>query len=494
MRTALAARRVPVRGAAVVAAVLLIGMGCSATAVTSDKAGGAIAGACGASAGASAPRWVSRYDGPGHFKDFGSAEAVSPDGRVVFVTGRSAGQNLMADYATIAYNAATGARLWVSRYNGPANGPDFPLAIAVSPDGSDVFVTGLSEMPPYGSDSSYATVAYNAATGAQLWARQYAGGDYGDHIAVSPDGRTVIIVGQHAVTFQHRYAVTVAYSVASGAQLWARQYSSPGAVSDAANALAFGASAVFVGVGLHLPAAPDSATAVAYDTATGARLWASHHQVPADGAGPSLVRVSKDGRSMYVAGEFGPNKTSVFGTIAYDSATGATQWARLTRHDSAMQEFSGSVPSYTLAMSPDDRRLFVEGYNLGTADGDEFATAAFVTATGKQLWTRRFGAPQKWADEGLSVAVSPDGQTVYAMGVCVRLSTTIGYGVVGYRAATGARLWARTYKAGVVSLVSPFTGVGGQVADSPDGQRLFVIGYSGATKRDPDVLTAAYRA
>jgi hypothetical protein len=67
-------------------------------------------------------------------------------------------------------------------------------------------------------------------------------------------------------------------------------------------------------------------------------------------------------------------------------------------------------------------------------------------------------------------------------------------GLVAYRAATGVQLWARTYPAGVGTVVSPDVGVGAQVAVSPDGRRLYLIGYSGATKHDPDFLTVAYRA
>ena len=39
---------------------------------------------------------------------------------MVFVTGVSNGGSTSSDdYATIAYDASTGARLWVNRYNGP---------------------------------------------------------------------------------------------------------------------------------------------------------------------------------------------------------------------------------------------------------------------------------------------------------------------------------------------------------------------------------------
>lgn len=72
--------------------------------------------------------------------------------RTVFVTGTGSGRNLDDDYATVAYNAATGARLWVQRYNGPGNGNDYADTMAVSRNGT-VFVT----RPSWGGASSSTT-------------------------------------------------------------------------------------------------------------------------------------------------------------------------------------------------------------------------------------------------------------------------------------------------------------------------------------------------
>src|SRR5919204_612835 len=87
--------------------------------------------------------WVSRYNGPANAYDQTISLATSPDGARVFVTGRSWGVTSNFDYATIAYDPA-GNELWVSRYNGPGNGPDEPHTLTVSPDGNVVFVTGVS--------------------------------------------------------------------------------------------------------------------------------------------------------------------------------------------------------------------------------------------------------------------------------------------------------------------------------------------------------------
>lgn len=71
----------------------------------------------------------------------------------------SVADNSAPGFATIAYDSTTGARLWVTRYNGPANSTDRANSVAVSPTGEQVFVTGYSASVILGYD--YATVAYS---------------------------------------------------------------------------------------------------------------------------------------------------------------------------------------------------------------------------------------------------------------------------------------------------------------------------------------------
>ena len=78
------------------------------------------------------------------------------------MAGNSTGSTSHADYATVVYNASTGAQLWATRYNGPSNGYDVAYAIGVNPEGSKVFVTG-STRPGRRGDNDYATVAYRVA-------------------------------------------------------------------------------------------------------------------------------------------------------------------------------------------------------------------------------------------------------------------------------------------------------------------------------------------
>ncbi|SRR6266567_1305911 len=126
-------------------------MAAAATLTGLAPAGGAPAGAAalGVRAAPGARLWLARYDGGSDGYDAAHAMAVSPDGSTVFVTGdswriRATGR----DYATVAYSTATGRRLWVRRYSGPGQRTDIAWAVAVSPDGSMVFVTGGSTIRP----------------------------------------------------------------------------------------------------------------------------------------------------------------------------------------------------------------------------------------------------------------------------------------------------------------------------------------------------------
>jgi hypothetical protein len=80
---------------------------------------------------------------------------VSPDSSTVIVTGYSDAYTAYR-YATIAYSASTGAKLWARRYDDDGASAENG-ATALDASASTVFVTGNSRDP---SSVDYATVAY----------------------------------------------------------------------------------------------------------------------------------------------------------------------------------------------------------------------------------------------------------------------------------------------------------------------------------------------
>src|SRR4051794_16644232 len=83
-----------------------------------------------------APLWTNRYNGPGNGNDVATGIAVDGNGNV-FVTGHSVGNGSSDDYATIKYSNA-GVALWTNRYNGPGNGRDTAVGLAVDSNGNGI--------------------------------------------------------------------------------------------------------------------------------------------------------------------------------------------------------------------------------------------------------------------------------------------------------------------------------------------------------------------
>ena len=154
---------------------------------------------------------------------------MSPDGSQVFVTG-SADQFANEKSITVAYDATLQTQQWVATYhhlNGHGDGTD---AIGVSPDGTRVFVTGWTADQGLSRDL---TIAYRATDGHTFWRKAYTNGDDGlaDALAVSPDGNVAYVSGAGGSLSDSGF-LTVAYSALTGARVWAKAYDGPGGGFD----------------------------------------------------------------------------------------------------------------------------------------------------------------------------------------------------------------------------------------------------------------------
>ena len=471
-----------------------------AAAVTLAALGTAAAGAAGAATPAlrvapGAQLWAARYNGPAgnnSAENFPSSMAVSPGGSRVFVTGYSTGATTGDDYATVAYSAATGRQLWVRRYNGPGNtddglkpdnSTDTASSVAVSPAGSRVFVTGSSDGRRTGS-SACATVAYSAATGRQLWVSRYNGpANFCDasSAAVSPAGSTVFVTGA-SVGARTGWATTVAYSAATGRQLWVSRYNGPANSFPRFKAVTVSLNGQMVFVtGSNLDGTAGYVT-VAYSAATGRQLWARGYISGSDYVNMAVsMTVSPGGTRVFVTGSsFGRfTGTDVYATVAYRAATGRQLWVR-------RYYGSGDAAASSVAVSPGGARVYVTG-----ASSDYATTVAYSSATGRQLWVSRYSGHASTGNSASAVAVSPAGTTVYVTGFSTGRTTGDDYATVAYSSATGRQLWATRYN-------GPGNGddYACCAAVSPGGTRLYVTGSSFTFGWPPgyDYATIAYRS
>ena len=255
-----------------------------------------------------------------------------------------------------------GAQLWTKYYNGPGNGFDGARSLAASPDGTKVYVTGTST----GANGfDYATVAYSATDGTQLWVKRYNGpansSDDARSIAVSPDGTKVYVTGGSTGVNGSDYA-TVAYNATDGTQLWVKRYNGPANGSDGANS----------------------------------------------------VGVSPDGTKVYVTGASTGVNDSDYATVAYNATDGTQLWVK--RYNGPANRID---TAFDVAVSTDSTKVFVTGASESVFNGnfrDDYATIAYDSVNGSQLWATRFDDPFHENDDARSIGVSPDGTKVFVTG------------------------------------------------------------------------------
>jgi len=347
----------------------------------------------------------------------GRSVAVSRNGNVVFVV-KPVGGIHGADFFTAAFDAATGKRLWARRYNGRASGDDRPVALAVSAGGQAVFVTGTSPGKTSGRD--YATVAYAAATGRQLWVSRYSGhgrsSDIPAAIAVSPRGDAVFVTGTSQGRTSGGDFATVAYAAATGAPLWAKRYNGPANRLDAASSVApsrDGHRVIVAGTSDGRRGSGTDFATIAYKAATGAPLWARRYHGPAERNDNAVAVLASPfgGGTVITVGDSAGNGHNDYVSVAYVTATGLTRWVSRVHRD-FQPEFLKAA-----ALSPDGRSFYLTGYVFPNGGGGEEPSDVLTVATfasGAQRWAKEI-APTiaNGTDAGLSVAVSPDSSAVY---------------------------------------------------------------------------------
>jgi hypothetical protein len=436
--------------------------------------------------------WKAHHDGPVHGDDTAFTEAMSPDGSAVFLTGPSDGSN-GTDYATVAYDTANGAQLWAARYDGPGHSDDEADMVAVSPDGSTVFVTGWSTGADTGQD--LATVAYDSSSGHRRWVKRYDGAahldDFALSLAASPDGSLVIADGGTATSPGVNDYVTVAYDTVDGSQRWVKLYDGSAHGDDWSNSVGIGPDGTVYATGQSVSTnhSYDIAT-VAYRASDGMRMWAARYDGPAHGYDYTClwtcVEASPDGSVVYIFGqEFGGTSQDAV-LLSYDAASGTKNWAAEWDGPSHLREDAAD-----LAVTPDGSTVLITGYTITAGPRHDLFVAGFDALSGTKQWDTTYDGST--GDDGSNTIVAtPDSTTAVITGYSNNDGGFTPAGrdaiTIAYRTSNGHQKWLARYdgKAGGQD-------DGSFVVLSPDGTRAYIAGDTFTDGGQLDFLAIAYR-
>ena len=251
--------------------------------------------------------WVRRYNGPGNGSDVALALAVDNSGNV-YVTGRSPGSGTSYDYATIKYNS-NGDTAWLRRYNGPGNSTDYGNAIAVDNSGN-VYVTGYSTGS--GTDVDIATIKYNSS-GDTVWIRRYNGPgnglDAAYDITVDNSGN-IYVTGRSAGSGSGLDYATIKYN-SSGDTVWVRRYDGNGV--DWAYSIAVDNSGYVYVTGIS----DGDYKTIKYNS-SGDTVWLTSYNGPGNGSDYALAIAIDNSNNVYISGYSAGSGTGYdYATIKY---------------------------------------------------------------------------------------------------------------------------------------------------------------------------------
>ena len=381
-------------------------------------------------------QWLARWGDPNHYS-FPTSIAVSPDGDVVFVSGTWRVDQVAADghLTTLAFDSDNGELLWSANYDGPGNGTDNAREIVVSPDGTTLYIAGISAGRDNG-DLDYAVIAYGTTTGEELWVSRWDGIGKGNSdspfaIDLNSRGDLLYLTGWSygEGEFNNDYG-TIAVDTAgtdAGTIVWTARYDGVGVrAPDQASSLIVSPddSTIFVtGMSDDVEGGPPfdvnyGYATVAYDAISGRQLWESRKQWPGTTFNaPNSMTIDPDGRRLVITGQAGQRELD-FGTVAYDPRTGEEAWS----DKYGLPQYDFELGREVVA-DPRGDTFYVTGLSAKSPPGvpgvvlyapnADLLTIAYDVMTGQKSWLARFNPSSTDFVSVRSMSVSPDASRAF---------------------------------------------------------------------------------
>jgi uncharacterized delta-60 repeat protein len=373
-------------------------------------------------------QWVQRYNGPGNSDDgTNGTNAIAVDGSGnVYVAGWSAGEQ-NTDYVVIKYNS-NGDQQWAQRYNGLGNGYDAPYGIALDSSGN-VYVTGSSTGDGTGSD--YTTIKYNT-DGVQQWVQSYngPGNGYDAALALAVDASgNAYVTGTSTAKNGLPDCATIKYDT-NGNQQWVKTYDGPSNGTDYGNSIAVDASGnVYVTGSSEGSATNRDYLTLKYDS-SGNQQWAMTYSSAGNNVDEGRSVAVDGSGNVYITGVLayseGKSSTDDWGTIKY-SPSGAEQWVQTYNGPAAIADEAWSIAVDAKGNS------YVVGYSHGLTSGSDLTSIKYDT-DGVQQWLQAYDSPKHGTDSGFDVTLDSQGN-VYVAGA-TGSGVAIDYATIKYSQAT----------------------------------------------------------
>jgi len=365
--------------------------------------------------------WVRNYNGPGNGNDEAVKVAIDVSGNV-YVTG-STWSGSSDNFTTIKYDSS-GNILWVKEYNGPLGGDEKTVDLVVDSAGY-VYVSGRSEGPT----PDLATIKY-APNGDTVWVRRYNGPfkaeDFVHDLAVDKNGN-VYLTGSREDSISAEVTninfLILKYSP-TGTLLWQKIFNRSGILIDFGNTLAVDDSGyVYVTGTGSAPTSGEDFTTIKYNS-NGDTMWVRHYNGPGNLTDEAqVIQVDQNGH-IYVTGQSrGSGTSDDFATIKYNK-NGDTLWVR--RYNGLG---NGADQPLVLAVDDDSGFVYVGGYTWNGTSNDY--TIIKYDSSGNTVWVKNYNGPGNANDQALALTTDKINR-VYITGFSVGSGTGEDFATIEY--------------------------------------------------------------